>query len=37
MFTIAQIEAAHDKIKSGAGFPSYIKEIKKLGIISFET
>ena len=37
MFTIAQIEAAHDKIKSGAGFPSYIKEIKQLGVISFET
>ena len=37
MFTIAQIDTAHDKIKSGAGFPSYIKEIKQLGVVAFET
>lgn len=37
MFTIAQIHAAHDKVKSGADFPKYIQEIKDLGVIGFET
>ena len=37
MFTIKQIEDAHTKVQSGADFPNYIKEIKKLGVISFET
>ena len=36
MFTKEQIEAAHSKVKSGADFPNYVKEIKKLGIISHE-
>ena len=37
MFTIQQIEIAHDKVKSGADFPNYIQEIKRLGVVSFET
>ncbi len=37
MFTIQQIEAAHDKVKSGADFPEYIQEIKALGVTAFET
>lgn len=37
MFTVAQIEAAHEKVKSGADFPRYIQEIKGLGVSSFET
>ena len=37
MFTIAQIENAHNKVKSGADFPRYIQEIKELGVIAFET
>lgn len=37
MFTIEQIEWAHSKVKSGAEFPEYIKEIKELGVTSFET
>lgn len=37
MFTIEQIEWAHSKVKSGAEFPEYIKEIKELGVASFET
>jgi len=37
MFTIQQIEHAHEKVKSGADFPKYIQEIKELGILSFET
>lgn len=37
MFTLEQIENAHSKVKSGADFPKYIQEIKKLGVKSFET
>lgn len=37
MFTIEQINAAHSKVKSGADFPAYIQDIKKLGVSSFET
>lgn len=37
MFTIEQIESAHEKVKSGADFPNYIQEIKGIGVISFET
>jgi uncharacterized protein YbcV (DUF1398 family) len=37
MFTVEQIEKAHKKVKSGADFPRYIQEIKKLGVKGFET
>lgn len=37
MFTVAQIEAAHSKVRSGADFPKYIQEIKTLGVTGFET
>ncbi|WAC42352.1 DUF1398 domain-containing protein [Pedobacter sp. SL55] len=37
MFTVAQIEQAHEKVKSGADFPKYIQEIKEMGVLSFET
>jgi len=37
MFTVAAIEQAHDKVKSGADFPKYIQEIKAMGVLSFET
>ena len=37
MFTIEQIKAAHLKVKSGADFPKYIKDIKRLGVNAFET
>ncbi|WP_040005711.1 DUF1398 domain-containing protein [Fibrisoma limi] len=36
MFTAEQIKAAHSKVKSGADFPSYIKEIKRLGVTHYE-
>ncbi len=36
MFTVDQIKAAHAKVKSGADFPSYIKEIKGLGVTHYE-
>jgi uncharacterized protein YbcV (DUF1398 family) len=35
-FTVEQIKAAHSKVKSGADFPSYIKEIKALGVTHYE-
>ena len=37
MFTIKQIEEAHNKMTSGADFPKYIQKIKQLGVTSFET
>ncbi|VTP99343.1 MULTISPECIES: DUF1398 domain-containing protein [Sphingobacterium] len=36
MFNIQQIEAAHSKVKTGADFPNYIKEIQELGVTGFE-
>lgn len=36
MFTSEQIKAEHSKVKSGADFPTYIQEIKKMGVISYE-
>lgn len=36
-FTVAQIEAEHEKVKSGADFPQYIRDIIKLGVNSFQT
>ena len=36
MFTIEQIKAAHSKVKSRADFPSYIREIKQLGVTGYE-
>lgn len=37
MFTVIQIENAHSEVKSGADFPKYIQNIKKLGVQSFVT
>lgn len=37
MFTVAQIELAHSRIKSGAEFPKYIQKIKALGVAALET
>jgi uncharacterized protein YbcV (DUF1398 family) len=36
MFTIEQIHAAHSKVKSGADFPNYIKDLKQLGVAYYE-
>lgn len=32
MFTLEQIKEAHSKVKSGADFPAYIQDMKKLGV-----
>jgi len=37
MFTVEQIDQAHEKVKSGADFPKYIQEIKQMGVTAFET
>ena len=37
MFTVEQIDKAHEKVKSGADFPKYIQEIKQMGVTAFET
>ncbi len=37
MFTIEQIIDAHSKIKSGADFPSFIQDLKKMGVIYYES
>ena len=37
MFTVEQIEQAHEKVKSGADFPKYIQDIKQMGVTTYET
>lgn len=37
MFTLEQIKQALSKVKSGIDFPAYIREIKSLGVIPYET
>src|SRR5688572_24402819 len=37
MFTLEQIKEAHNKVKSGADFPAYIRDLKKLGVSHYET
>lgn len=36
MFTLAQIQAAHAKVKSGADFPAYVQELIQLGVRHYE-
>lgn len=36
-FTVEQLKTAHSKVKSGADFPAYIKEIKAMGVTHYET
>ena len=37
MFTIHQIKEAHSRVKSGADFPAYIRELIQLGVTSYST
>lgn len=37
MFTLEQISTAHAKVKTGADFPLYIKEIRALGVDHYTT
>jgi uncharacterized protein YbcV (DUF1398 family) len=36
MFTEQQIKDAHGRVKTGADFPRYVHEIKKLGLLRYE-
>jgi uncharacterized protein YbcV (DUF1398 family) len=36
MFTLEKIKAAHSKVKSGADFPTYVNDLKTLGVMSYE-
>ena len=36
MFTIDQIKAAHEKVKSGADFPNYIQDLIQLGVKGYD-
>jgi uncharacterized protein YbcV (DUF1398 family) len=36
-FTIEQIKAAHSKVKSGADFPRYIRDLIQLGVTGYAT
>lgn len=36
MFTLEQIKNAHSKVKSGADFPLYVKDLIALGVSSYE-
>ena len=35
MFSLQQIQQAHDQVKTGAHFPKYIHDLKNLGVLSF--
>lgn len=37
LFTLEQIQEAHSKVKSGADFPHYVKEIHALGVMHYTT
>ena len=37
MFTIDQIKEAHAKVKSGADFPGFVRELVNLGVISYDS
>lgn len=37
MFTADQIKEAHGKVRSGADFPAYIREIKAMGVTHYES
>lgn len=37
MFTIEDIKAAHSKVRSGADFPQYIRDLKTMGVAGYTT
>lgn len=36
MFTVEQIKSAHAKVKTGADYPRYVQELKKLGVHHYD-
>ncbi|AWG22953.1 phage envelope protein [Flavobacterium faecale] len=37
MFTLQQIQAAHDKVQTGADFSTYIQDLIQLGVKGYDT
>lgn len=37
MFSLEEIITAHARVKSGADFPAYIRDLKQLGVLHYET
>ncbi|MEZ4803765.1 MAG: DUF1398 family protein [Gelidibacter sp.] len=37
MFTLEKIQNAHKKVKSGADFPQYIKDLNAMGVTHYDT
>lgn len=37
MFTLEQIAGRHAQVRSGADFPAYIRDLKHMGVICYET
>ena len=37
LFTLEDIKTAHGKVKTGADFPAYIREIKQLGVTHYNS
>ncbi|HRG81428.1 MAG: DUF1398 domain-containing protein [Chitinophagaceae bacterium] len=37
MFQLTDIKAAHSKVKSGADFPAYIRDLIKLGVTRYDS
>jgi uncharacterized protein YbcV (DUF1398 family) len=37
MFTLEQIKSLHSKVKSGADFPNYFREMNELGVTHYTT
>lgn len=35
MFTLEQIKEVHSRVKSGADFPAYAQNMKKLGVVNY--
>lgn len=36
MFTLNQINVVHARVKSGADFPQYVQDIKRLGVVAYD-
>lgn len=36
MFTVEEVKNAHGKVKSGADFPAYIRDLKAMGVTYYE-
>lgn len=37
MFTVEQIKQAHSKVRSGADFPAFVRDIRVLGVTDYTT